>query len=445
MRAFLIAAMHSGAGKTAVSCALMAALKQKGLRVQAFKCGPDYIDPMFHSGALGIPSRNLDLFLQGERGARASFAAASADVAVVEGAMGYYDGLGGTAEAGAWDVANRLALPAVLVLRPKGAGLTLAAQVRGLMQFRENSHIAALILNDCTEGCARMLTPLLERECGVPVLGYLPTMAEARIESRHLGLMTAGEIRDLGARLERLAEAALAHIDLALLLRLASEKETAPPRGAPGESLCRIAVSKDEAFCFLYEDSLDALRRAGAEIVFFSPLRDRALPEDCRGLWLCGGYPELHARALAENAAMRGAVRRALEAGLPTVAECGGFLYLQEKLEGADGEFYPMCGALPGRGVRTERLVRFGYLRLRAETDSLLFRRGEEIPAHEFHYWDSTRCGEELEAKKANGKNWRCGVVNDRLYAAFPHLHFGGELPLAERFVKACLDDGTVT
>ncbi len=445
MRAFLIAAMHSGAGKTAVSCALMAALKQKGLRVQAFKCGPDYIDPMFHSGALGIPSRNLDLFLQGERGVRASFAAASADVAVVEGAMGYYDGLGGTAEAGAWDVANRLGLPAVLVLRPKGAGLTLAAQVRGLMEFRENSRIAALILNDCTEGCARMLGPLLERECGVPVLGYLPTMAEARIESRHLGLMTAGEIRNLGARLERLAEAALAHIDLALLLRLASEKETAPPRDAPGGSLCRIAVSKDEAFCFLYEDSLDALRRAGAEIVFFSPLRDRALPEGCRGLWLCGGYPELHARALAENAAMRGAVRRALEAGLPTVAECGSFLYLQEELEGADGEFYPMCGALPGRGVRTGHLVRFGYLRLRAETDSLLFREGEEIPAHEFHYWDSTRCGEELEAKKANGKSWRCGVVNDRLYAAFPHLNFGGELPLAERFVKACLDDGTVT
>ena len=445
MRAFLIAAMHSGAGKTAVSCALMAALKRQGLRVQAFKCGPDYIDPMFHSGALGIPSRNLDLFLQGERGVRASFAAASADVAVVEGAMGYYDGLGGTAEAGAWDVANRLELPAVLVLRPKGAGLTLAAQVRGLMEFRENSRIAALILNDCTEGYARMLGPLLERECGVPVLGYLPTMAEARIESRHLGLMTAGEIRDLGARLERLAEAALEHIDLALLLRLASEKETAPPRGAPGGSLCRIAVSKDEAFCFLYEDSLDALRRAGAEIVFFSPLRDRALPEGCRGLLLCGGYPELHARALAENAAMRGAVRRALEAGVPTVAECGGFLYLQDELEGADGKFYPMCGALPGRGVRTGHLVRFGYLRLHAETDSLLFRRGEEIPAHEFHCWDSTRCGEELAAKKANGKSWRCGVVNNRLYAAFPHLHFGGELPLAERFVKACLDYGTVT
>ena len=445
MRAFLIAAMHSGAGKTAVSCALMAALKRQGLRVQAFKCGPDYIDPMFHSGALGIPSRNLDLFLQGERGVRASFAAASADVAVVEGAMGYYDGLGGTAEAGAWDVANRLELPAVLVLRPKGAGLTLAAQVRGLMEFRENSRIAALILNDCTEGYARMLGPLLERECGVPVLGYLPTMAEARIESRHLGLMTAGEIRDLGARLERLAEAALEHIDLALLLRLASEKETAPPRGAPGGSLCRIAVSKDEAFCFLYEDSLDALRRAGAEIVFFSPLRDRALPEGCRGLLLCGGYPELHARALAENAAMRGAVRRALEAGVPTVAECGGFLYLQDELEGADGKFYPMCGALPGRGVRTGHLVRFGYLRLHAETDSLLFRRGEEIPAHEFHCWDSTRCGEELAAKKANGKSWRCGVVNNRLYAAFPHLHFGGELPMAERFVKACLDYGTVT
>lgn len=440
MRAILLAAMQSGAGKTVMSCALMAALKKRGLRVQAFKCGPDYIDPMFHSGALGIPSRNLDLFLMGEAGVRGSFSASDADVALLEGAMGYYDGLGSTAQYSAWDLAARLELPCILVLRPKAAGLTLAAQVQGMQRFRPDSRIAGLLLNDCTVREADRLKPILERECGVPVLGFLPPMEQARIGSRHLGLLTAGEIDDLGARLEALAREAEARIDLDALLRLAAEKETAGGRGAAPAPLCRIAVGRDDAFCFTYEDSLDALRRAGAELCFFSPLRDAALPEGCRGLYLPGGYPELYAGALSANSAMRAAIYSAVRAGMPTIAECGGFLYLQKELEGADGISYPMCAALPGRGFPAGRLVRFGYLALRAEADSLLFRRGETIPAHEFHHWDSSACGDALQAEKQNGKRWRCGVVSRTLYAAFPHLHLGGELPLAERFVRACLD-----
>ena len=181
MKAFLISAMQSSAGKTVMSCALMAALKRRGLRVEAFKSGPDYIDPMFHSGVLGVPSRNLDLFLQGEQGVRESFAAGNADIAVLEGAMGYYDGLGGTEQCSAWDLANRLELPAFLVLRPKGAGLSLAAQVQGFLRFRESSRISGLLLTDCSQYLAEMLCPLLERECGIPVLGFLPPMEEARI------------------------------------------------------------------------------------------------------------------------------------------------------------------------------------------------------------------------------------------------------------------------
>ena len=439
MKAFLIAATRSGAGKTVMSCALMAALKNRGLRVKAFKCGPDYIDPMFHSAVLQMPCRNLDLFLMGERGVRESFAAAEADVAVVEGAMGYYDGLGATARYSAWDLAERLSLPCFLVLRPEGAGLSLAAQVRDMQRFRENNRIAGLLLNDCGAQNAGALKPLLERECGLPVLGFLPPMEQARIASRHLGLLTAGEIDDLSGRFAQLAKQAEANIDLDRLLRLAAEKQTAGKRAPAQNALCRIAAARDEAFCFCYEDSLDALRRAGAEICFFSPIRDRTLPEGCRGLYLPGGYPELYAGALAENAAMRETIRAAAEAGMPIAAECGGFLYLQNELEGADGHCYPMCGALPGRGFRTERLVRFGYLELTAEEDSLLFRAGEKAPAHEFHHWDSTACGSGLRAEKANGKSWRCGAVSGSLYAAFPHLHFGGELPLAERFVRACV------
>ena len=450
MKALMLSAMQSGAGKTVMSCALMAALKKRGLRVRAFKSGPDYIDPMFHSRVLGVESRNLDLFLQGENGVKRSFASACGDVAVVEGAMGYYDGLNGGTEASAWDLAVKLDLPTVLLLRPKGCGITLAAQVHGMQTFRAESRLEGILLCDCTEHNADVLTALLKRECGIPVLGFLPPMEEARLKSRHLGLLTAAEIEGFQERFDRLAAQLEKSVDLDRLLNLATEID--PPSDAPipehsvpgtaeekKKPCCCIAVARDEAFCFHYADNLDALHRAGAELVFFSPLHDAHLP-DADGLWLCGGYPELHARELSENASMREEIRRRVMNGCPTVAECGGFLYLQESLEDPEGKTRQMCNALPGRGFRTERLQRFGYLKLKAEQDSLLFRKGEQIPAHEFHYWNSTENGEDLEAEKADGRCWRCGVVSDTLYAAFPHLHFAGDLPLAERFVKACKD-----
>ena len=463
MRALMISAMQSGAGKTVMSCALMAALKRRGLHVQAFKSGPDYIDPMFHSRVLGVESRNLDLFLQGEAGVRRSFASRQGDVALVEGAMGYYDGLNGTTEASAWELAGTLDLPAVLVLRPKGSGVTLAAQVCGMRSFRPESRIAGLLLCDCSERQAEYFRGILERECGLPVLGCLPPMEEARLESRHLGLLTAAEIEDFQLRFDRIARQAEQSIDLDRLLKLASEIEPGggngqlecvsgvrAPAGTIGAgteknhktmSCCRIAVTRDEAFCFHYADNLDALRQAGAEILFFSPLHDRHVPE-AEGLWLCGGYPELYARQLSENRSICREIRERVLQGCPTAAECGGFLYLQESLEDPEGRAWPMCGALPGQGVKTGKLQRFGYLKLRAESDSLMFRAGERIPAHEFHYWDSMENGRDLAAEKADGRSWRCGRVTETLYAGFPHLHFGGELPLAERFVKACLAYG---
>ena len=463
MRAFMISAMQSGAGKTVMSCALMAALKRRGLQVQAFKSGPDYIDPMFHSRVLGVESRNLDLFLQGEAGVRRSFSSGRGDVALVEGAMGYYDGLNGGTEASAWELARTLQLPTVLVLRVKGNGITLAAQVCGMLHFRPESRIAGLLLCDCSGRRAEYFKEILERECGLPVLGYLPPMEEAHLESRHLGLLTAAEIDDFQMRFDRIAQQAKRSIDLNRLLELSAEIEPAAGYGrqeekkgkTPGECgpdgngkpetgsrdktrpCCRIAVARDEAFCFHYADNLDALRQAGAELVFFSPLHDTHLPE-AEGLWLCGGYPELYVKQLAENTAIRREIRERVLNGCPTVAECGGFLYLQESLENPEGTAWPMCGALPGRGFKTGRLQRFGYLKLSAEGDSLLFRAGERIPAHEFHYWDSTENGTDLTAEKADGRSWRCGRVTGTLYAGFPHLHFGGELPLAERFVKAC-------
>ena len=438
MKRILITAMHSGAGKTVLSCGLMAAFQKRGVDVRAFKCGPDYIDPMFHSRVLGVPSRNLDLFLQGEAGVCRSLREAEGDLAILEAAMGYYDGLAGTDEASAYDLARRTGTPALLVLRPKGSGLSLAAQVQGMMHFRSPSNLAGLLLTDCQPGLAAYLRPLLERECGLPVLGALPPMEEARLESRHLGLLTAGEVEDLSARMDKISEQVEKSVDLDALLALTVEGETKTAKPAFPPPRCRIAVARDEAFCFCYEDSLDALRKAGAEIVFFSPLRDACLPERTAGLYLCGGYPELYARRLSENAAMRRCIREAVVDGMPTVAECGGFLYLQQSLESESGQAFPQCGVFPGRGYRTERLQRFGYLWLEAERDCLLFRAGERVPAHEFHYWDCSENGEDLTCVKPGGRSWRCGYAGSALYAAFPHLHLGGERPLAERFVEAC-------
>ena len=438
MKRIMLSAMHSGAGKTVAVCALLAALKKRGLDVRAFKCGPDYIDPMFHTRVLGVPGRNLDLFLQGDDGAARTLHRCAGDIAVLEGAMGYYDGVAGTEQASAWDIAAKTRTPVVLVLRPQGVGLSLAAQVHGMMDFRPDSRIAGLLLTDCRKSLSDYLTPILERETGLPVLGYLPPMEEARLESRHLGLLTPDEITALGARFDVIAEQMERTVDLDRLLSLAAEGSHEIPEPEPRGRVCRIAVARDEAFCFYYADGLDALRAAGAELVFFSPLRDHALPEKTDGLYLGGGYPELYAQALSENGAMRAAVRGAVLGGLPTVAECGGFLYLQKSLEDPQGEAYPMCGALPGAGVRTDRLRRFGYAWLEAEADSLLMRKGERVPVHEFHYWDCTQNGADLRAVKPGGSQWRCGWASQTLYAAFPHLHFDGALPLAERFVRAC-------
>ena len=432
-------APQSGSGKTTAVCALLGAMAARGLTPCAFKAGPDYIDPRFHRAVLGVESHNLDLFFSTPETVRSLYArhAAGHGAAVVEGAMGYYDGLGGVSDtASAWHLADTLDLPALLVVRPKGASLTLAATLRGLLAFRTPHHIAGILLNDCTENLYKMLRPMLERETGLPVVGYLPFLPGAAIESRHLGLKTAAEIADLQARLKLLADAAQSSIDWPLLQRLFDRPApaAAPPVAVPPR--VRLAVARDAAFCFTYAETLEALQENGAELCFFSPLQDTALPPDIGGLYLPGGYPELYAAELAANAPMRAALKAAVENGLPTAAECGGFLYLGQTLEDADGTPHLMAGVLPGQGVKTGRLVRFGYATLTAQADSMLFAAGEQFPAHEFHHWDSTQNGTALTAAKANGRQWACGFANAHLYAGFPHLYWAGT-PLAQRFVAA--------
>ena len=439
MLQMLLAAPHSGSGKTTVTCALLAAMKARGLTPCAFKAGPDYIDPMFHRSVLGVQSHNLDMFFSSPETVRRLYAqyAAGYGAAVCEGAMGYYDGLGGTSDtASAWHLADTLDLPVLLVVRPKGASLTLVAELRGLMDFRTPHHITGILLNDCRESLYSLLKPMLQHETGLPVVGYLPPIPQARLESRHLGLKTAAEIDGLQEKIRLLSDAAQKTIDWPLVQALFDRPIQAADMPQEPPAQVRIAVAQDAAFCFTYAETLDALRQNGAELCFFSPLADTQLPQNIGGLYLPGGYPELYAQALAANTAVRKAVRDAVTTGLPTVAECGGFLYLGQAMEAADGKVYPMAGVLSGQGFKVGKLVRFGYANLTAHTDSMLFAAGETLPVHEFHHWDSTQNGTAFTAAKANGRQWTCGFANAHLYAGFPHLYWAGT-PLPQRFTAA--------
>ena len=438
---FLLAAPRSGSGKTTMTCALLMALKRRGCAPCAFKSGPDYIDPMFHRAVLGVESRSLDLFFSAPETVRTLYARGTAGhgAAVCEGAMGFYDGLGGVSDrASAWHLADTLDLPVLLVVEPKGQSLTLAAELKGLDSFRTPSHIAGILLNNCTARMYALLAPMLEKETGLPVLGFLPKLPEAVIGSRHLGLYTAAEVENLQQKLALLADAAEEHIDWPCLLALCEKEPPAlpvPPETPPAR--VRIAVAQDEAFCFTYAETLEAFRDAGAEVVFFSPLRDTALPENIGGLYLPGGYPELHAKELSKNTSLLREIKQKIESGLPTAAECGGFLYLGQSLTDAEGQSWPMAGVLPGEAKDAGRLVRFGYAALSADSDSMLFRAGESFPIHEFHHWDSTANGTALAAKKpVGGAAWRCGFVNEHFYAGFPHLYWAGT-PLPQRFAAA--------
>lgn len=438
---FLLAAPRSGSGKTTMTCALLMALKRRGCAPCAFKSGPDYIDPMFHRAVLGVESRSLDLFFSAPETVRALYAkgAAGHGAAVCEGAMGFYDGLGGVSDrASAWHLADTLGLPVLLVVEPKGQSLTLAAELNGLKNFRTPSHIAGILLNNCTARMHALLAPMLEKETGLPVLGFLPKLPEAVIGSRHLGLYTAAEVENLQQKLALLADAAEEYIDWPRLLALCEKEPPAlPVRPETPPARVRIAVAQDEAFCFTYAETLEAFRDAGAEVVFFSPLRDTALPENIGGLYLPGGYPELHAKELSENTSLLREIKQKIESGLPTAAECGGFLYLGQSLTDAEGQSWPMAGVLPGEAKDAGRLVRFGYAALSADSDSMLFRAGESFPIHEFHHWDSTANGTALAAKKpVGGAAWRCGFVNEHFYAGFPHLYWAGT-PLPQRFAAA--------
>ncbi len=443
----MLCAPSSGSGKTTVTCALLRALKERGAAPAAFKCGPDYIDPMFHSEVVGVPSRNLDLFLMGEAPILRSLQENGGAISLIEAAMGYYDGIAMGDDASAYRLAQLTSTPAVLVIDGRGRALSAAALVKGFADFRPRSQLRGVIFNRVSPMLYPRLKELVERETGLRAYGFLPECPDCTIESRHLGLVTAAEIAGLQEKLDRLSALARQHLDIEGLTALS---QTAPPLTVPPERLPapvagrpRIAVARDKAFCFYYADALRLLERLGAELAFFSPLADAALPEGTAGLYLGGGYPELHAEALSENRPLLQAIREAIQSGLPTIAECGGFLYLHEALTDAAGQSRPMAGLLHASARSVGKLTRFGYITMTAQTAGLLCPTGASLNAHEFHYWDSTAPGEAFHAQKPQSpRAWFCAHHTPTLYAGFPHVHLCGCPQAAGRFVEACMTRG---
>lgn len=440
----LLAAPASGSGKTMLTCALLRALQKRGLSIAGFKCGPDYIDPMFHREILGLDSGNLDLFFATEQLVQFLFGqqAEGKDLAIIEGVMGFYDGLGNTEEASSYQLSKVLAAPTVLVVNCQGLALSLIALVQGFLHYRTDHQIQGIILNQISPALYVQLQSRLAQEVAVPVLGYLPKMEQCRLDSRHLGLITAEEIRDLQQKIDLLAEQLEQTVDLDQLLviaRQAAEVEyqmIEQPTIRSGSSV-RIGIARDKAFCFYYADNLRLLEQLGAELVPFSPVADEQLPPELDGLYLGGGYPELYGRQLAANRSLRQQIRQQLSQGMACIAECGGFMYLHQELEDQEGGCWPMVGYISGRTFPGGRLQPFGYVRLHSQQGNCLGSGDEPLVAHEFHYWTSTNCGNSYQAVKTDGKrSWPCVQSNGRQFLGYPHLYFYGSPAIAQQFIQ---------
>lgn len=340
----LISAASSGSGKTTFTCGLLEVLKRHNLSVSAFKCGPDYIDPMFHRTVLDLPSKNLDSFFADKNTLLYLFAesAVKADISVIEGVMGYYDGLGfDTVRASSYEVAKDLKTPVILILNAKGMALSAVAAIKGFLELEEKPQIKGVVLNHVTKMTYMQLAPVIEERLGIRVLGFLPPMPDCQIESRHLGLVTPKELADIKSKICKIADLIEENVNVDLLLEIAGEANELEETNIMLDNelididcecndkyynKVKIAVAYDKAFCFYYEDNLNLLRKLGAELQFFSPMYDDKLPENCSGILLGGGYPELYADILSNNRCMLKEIKSAYDNNMPIIAECGGFL-----------------------------------------------------------------------------------------------------------------------
>jgi cobyrinic acid a,c-diamide synthase len=451
---FVVAGTASSVGKTTITAGLIAAFKNRGLRVQSFKVGPDYIDPAYLAHVSGRACRNLDSWMLGEGALRQVLAqgCVDTDLAIVEGAMGLFDGRGATAEGSTADVANAIKAPVVLVIDVGRSAESAAAVALGFKNFMPSLRLAGVILNNvASDGHRRSVEEAIWNWAKLPVIGALPTIPELTIRERHLGLLPVLENKEWDRVLSVLAEHLDTHVDLDVLLRVAQRAELLPlvPKKvfqgkAAGGDRVRVAVAYDGAFNFYYPENFELLEEQGAEIVPFSPIEDDQLPEDVAGLYMGGGFPEVFVEPLARNRPMAESIARAYRAGLPIYAECGGLMYLARSLRTDDGKVHRMAGIVPIDVEMDGKLHNFGYRQVLTLEDTILAPKGQFFRGHEFHWSRVLRTDGATPAyqmQNAEGENIGYeGFVAPNLVASYVHLHFGQNPILAEKLVAHCRD-----
>lgn len=455
MKGFVIAGTGTGVGKTTVTAALLGALRARGLTVQPFKCGPDYIDTSHHAALAGRPSYNLDTWMLPTETNRRIFRRAmrTADVAVVEGMMGLFDGANGHSEEGSTaEIAKLLQLPVVLVVDASSSARSIGAVVMGFRDFDPQIRLAGVILNGAAGAHHLDLLRDAIAPVGMPVLGSFPKLPELSLRERHLGLITAGEETWSAGQTEVLVNAAESHIDIDRLLAgcdISDQPETVLPNQRREQHPVLIGVARDRVFSFYYESSLDALRDAGAELVDVSPLKDASLPPAMDGLYLGGGYPEVYADELSRNSAFLQSLREFVNSGRPVYAECGGLMYLAEELVTRDGGSHAMASILPVSIAMQDRLEAFGYTEVDVLEDCLVGQRDARLRGHSFHYSRVTRSGDIKRCYRTHqllgNVDGDEGFAAGNVLASYLHLSFAANPEAAQRFVEQCRQARTVT
>lgn len=426
MRSIIISSNSSGGGKTTVTLAIMAALKERGYDVQGYKVGPDYIDPAFHRKITGKASRNLDIYLMGEDGIQESYQRGQGDLGIIEGVMGLYDGKGIDSDCSTAHVSRCLKLPVILVISPKAQVATLCAEIQGL-RFFEDIEIAGVIFNKVSEKYYNLLKRAVEENCkGIRVFGYVPKDERISLESRHLGLVQSCEVEDLKERIHKAGELLSQTVDIDSMIQSFKKAEL---KDYNNESFhmekkgIKIAVAYDKAFSFYYKENIEMMEEVG-EVVYFSPLKDKSIPQGTDFIYLGGGYPEVFKEELSNNSEMIESIKESLDSGTACYAECGGLMYLTESIDG-----FKMVGFLKGSSEMTGKLNNFGYAEVNVAEENSILPKGLRIRCHEFHK-SVTNCEEdriyELSKESYDGtiKNWKCGYIKNNTLAAYAHIHF---------------------
>ncbi|MFC0560230.1 cobyrinate a,c-diamide synthase [Halalkalibacter alkalisediminis] len=450
-RRIVIAGTGSGVGKTTLSIGLMSALQKRGLSVQGFKCGPDYIDPTYHTAVTNRVSRNLDSWMLEKETVVDIFKHGSqgADISIIEGVMGFFDGKNPKNNEGSTaDISMITESPVILVVNCASMARSAAAIVKGFQLLAEGPNIVGVIANRVgSEGHFNIVKTAIEQECNVPVIGYLKRELDIEIPERHLGLIPSIERGELDAFFDQLGDLVRKTIDLDRLLELSVAQPLLVNHTASSiferkkESFVRIAVAKDAAFNFYYPENLELLQSYGAELVYFSPLADEPLPENIDGLYLGGGFPEEYAQELSHNRVVKDSVKTAIEKGLPTLAECGGFMYLTESIETTDHSLFPMVGLIPGNVKMQKKLAALGYREISGQVGNFLINEKERARGHEFHY-STFHCDEEVrhayETKGMRGTKQE-GYLMYNLVAGYTHFHFASCTEIVENWIEKCL------